>query len=252
MTNDLETRMASMETQLVETNKTNKKMQHEIDRLRAYVEIQNLMSRYVYWHTSNHSEKKATLLATKAEGARVEYNNSGVFEGIAGLHKFVVGMHPKAGSAHAGELIVHPVSTPLIEVAGDGKTARGLWISDGFETVPKTYSGGGPTVFGVWEAYAADFIKEDGGWKFWRIHLQRVITHPYGKSWVEIDVPEYYTKDYGMGPWRFPPEMQPDRPTTTFKLYSLNDTNSWTDGTLVAPEPYETYEEWMACVKKGD
>jgi hypothetical protein len=229
------------------------KIQHELDRAKAYIEISNVMGRYVYWHTSHNGEKKATLLCNKAEGARVEYNNSGVFEGVEGLHKFVVGMHPTAGKSRPGSITVHPVSTPVIEVAGDGKTARGVWISDGFETVPETYFvKDKPMVFGIWEAYAADFIKEDGAWKFWRIHLHRVIIHPFDKSWVDIDVPTYYEKEYGMGPWRFPPEMQPDRPTTVFKMFSLKDTNSWTDSTLMPPEPYETFEEWMAVVKKAE
>lgn len=229
------------------------KIQQELDRAKAYIEISNMMGRYVYWHTSHQGEKKATLLANKADGARVEYNNSGVYEGIAGLHKFVVGMHPKNGTGRPGSLTVHPVSTPVIEVAGDGKTARGIWISDGFETSKGTFFiKDKPMVFMVWEAYAADFVKEDGAWKFWRIHLHRVLIHPYEKSWVDIDVPSFYENEYGMGPSRWPPEMQPDRSTTVFKLFSLNDTNSWTDGTLVAPEPYETYEEWMAVVKKAE
>jgi hypothetical protein len=244
-------RIDALEAQYVATNK---KMQHEIDRLKAYVDVQNLMGRYVYWHTSGRNDKKGQFLATKTEGARVEYNNSGVYEGTEGLRRFLVGVHGGGKlEKHPGQLTVHPLTTPVVEVAGDCKTARGIWISPGFETHKinnETFKNKW-TAFMIWEEYAADFVKEDGVWKWWRIHLNRVFVHPYDKSWVDVDVNEFY-KSMGIGPQMLPKDLQPDRPTTFFKMYSKEDTNSWTEGTIPPPEPYETFEEWMAVVKKAD
>jgi hypothetical protein len=246
----LEERVAALEQKNNQLETKNAKMQHELERVQAVVEIQNLMSRYEYWHTSDQHDKKGKFIATKAEGARIEYNNSGVYEGTKGLRKFLVELHSMGGGVNRrpGNLTVHPLTTPVIEVAGDGKTARGLWLSPGIET--HNFLG---KIIGcaVWEAYAADFIKEDGIWKWWRIHLNRCFITPYDKSWVDVDVDKFY-ESLGIGPSMLPPELQPDRPTTYFKMFKMDDTCGWTEGIPTAPEPYEHYEEWMAVVKKAD
>ena len=180
----------------------------------------------------------------------MEFVNSGVYEGAEAAMKFMVDLHKFAGTmgaTQAGRLTMHPLTTPVIEVAKDGKTARGLWISPGIET---HYIEGKPLACSVWESYAADFVKEDGVWKWWHVHLYRAFIVPFDKSWVDIDVNEFY-KTLGRSPTVYPADLQPDRPTTYHKMFSLNDTCCWTEGMPPAPEPYETWDESMACVEKA-
>jgi hypothetical protein len=66
---------------------------------------------------------------------------------------------------------MHTQETPVIEVAGDGKTAKGIWYSIGL-AVRGSVDENGNTSVGtgwMWEKYGVDFIKEDGGWKIWHL-----------------------------------------------------------------------------------
>ena len=64
-----------------------------------------------------------------------------------------------------GQLLLHVTTTAIIEVAADGKTARGFWYSPGM--IKET----GSNASAMWEAYGADFVKEEGGWKIWHLHM---------------------------------------------------------------------------------
>jgi hypothetical protein len=64
---------------------------------------------------------------------------------------------------------MHTNLTPVIEVAGDGKTAKGIWYSLGVSMSPDIDSSGKVSVRGHWqpEKYAVDFVKEGDRWKIW-------------------------------------------------------------------------------------
>jgi hypothetical protein len=64
-----------------------------------------------------------------------------------------------------GELAMHSLSTDIIEVAGDGKTARASFLTPGVISSalhPDMKWKG----FVLWERYGADFVFEDGEWKY--------------------------------------------------------------------------------------
>ena len=64
-----------------------------------------------------------------------------------------------------GQLLLHVTTTAIIEIAEDGKTAKGFWYSPG---MIKETNGGASA---MWEAYGADFVKEETGWKIWHLHM---------------------------------------------------------------------------------
>ncbi len=64
-----------------------------------------------------------------------------------------------------GQLLLHVTTTACIEVAEDGKTAKAYWYSPGM------IAESGTTGNTIWEAYGADFVKEDGVWKLWHLHM---------------------------------------------------------------------------------
>ena len=64
-----------------------------------------------------------------------------------------------------GQLLLHVTTTAIIEVAEDGQTAKGFWYSPGM--IKET----GGSASAMWEAYGADFVKEEGGWKLWHLHM---------------------------------------------------------------------------------
>jgi hypothetical protein len=232
-THSVEQRLDSLETR-------NKKLEHEIERLQAVNEIQNLMARYEYWHTAMMNEEIGAMFAEKAPGVRVEYIHSGVYEGTKSVRKFLVDVHNRnRGKGKAGILSVHALTTPCIEVAKDGKTARAVWLSPGYGAYPSA-EGKIKAHWGL-EEYAVDFIKEDGIWKFWRVHLYRIFMTPFDKSWTE--------EEYKAPTIDLPDKLRADRPTTYNKPYNPNGLNNMVEFVPPAPEPYETYDESMAVVK---
>ena len=64
-----------------------------------------------------------------------------------------------------GQLLLHVTTTAIIEIAEDGKTAKGFWYSPGM--IKET----GQNAQAIWEAYGADFVKEEDGWKIWHLHM---------------------------------------------------------------------------------
>ena len=81
----------------------------------------------------------------------------------------------------AGTSMFHTNSTPVIEVAGDGKTAKGIWYSIGQVTQTP---GGTQTPTYMWERYGVDFIKVDGEWKIWHFMVLTDWAAAPGQSWV--------------------------------------------------------------------
>ena len=64
-----------------------------------------------------------------------------------------------------GQLLLHVTTTAIIEVAKDGKTAKGFWYSPGM------IAESGQTGNTIWEAYGVDFVKEGDEWKMWHLHM---------------------------------------------------------------------------------
>jgi hypothetical protein len=59
-------------------------------------------------------------------------------------------------------LVEHTLTILVVEIAEDGLTAKGVWISPGHETFPV---GDKLKDYWSWGRYAVDFRKEDGKWK---------------------------------------------------------------------------------------
>jgi hypothetical protein len=71
-------------------------------------------------------------------------------------------------------------TTPLIEVAFDGKTAKGMWYIYGATT--EVYEKG-PKAAWNFGRCAVDFIKEDGVWNIWHMTMFTDIECPLGGNW---------------------------------------------------------------------
>ncbi len=86
---------------------------------------------------------------------------------------------------NVGNLVCGNISTPLIELAEDGKTAKGIWYVMGadIEIGPS-----GPESYHSWGRVGVDFIKEDGAWKIWHMVFAEDIWCPTGQNW---GVPEH-------------------------------------------------------------
>ena len=77
-----------------------------------------------------------------------------------------------------GQLLLHVTTTAIIEVAEDGKTAKGYWYSPGM--IAETGMAGNS----IWEAYGADFVKENGEWKMWHLHMYTDFMCQFGENFT--------------------------------------------------------------------
>lgn len=76
------------------------------------------------------------------------------------------------GACHPGLLEIHQITTPVLEVAEDDQTAKGLWMSTGAILMLHDEGAEEGRSF-TWDSgkYAVDFIKTGKGWRIWHLHV---------------------------------------------------------------------------------
>jgi len=163
-------------------------------------QIQNVMSRHAWYYSSGQHDRELTELFA-LDMPDVSWGNGRewwvgkdllwdyyvtYFDEfrLRDLQAFAE-QHPevevKPENLGAGTSMFHTNSTPVIEVAGDGQTAKGIWYSIGQVTQTP---GGNQTPTYMWERYGVDFIKVDGEWKIWHFMVLTDWSAAPGESWV--------------------------------------------------------------------
>jgi len=134
---------------------------------------------------------------------------SGVIENESGVITTTVDLKENARAS----LRLQALTTPVIEVAGDGETARAVWISPGMEgTEP------------AWIKFGCDFRKQDEEWKIWHLHVYGLMTGSEVRN-------------------SFTPDITPDNgadkaPTTNWEF------SRQAVFTPYEPEPPQPYDTW--------
>lgn len=205
----------------------------EVQLILDYQGVENLANLYRGNVNGGYFDKIADMFAQKTPGVKVE-TMWGVYEGIKGIKKLYSGLYKsfRGVSPAAGDMFQMKYSDPIIEVAGDGKTAKGVWKYTGNETW--RYEGK-LQAFWIYGKCAFDFVKEDGTWKIWHHHVYGGYYARYDKSWVDepLDYPAYP----GIN------EYPPDKPCTTYWMYNPRTAVPYQP---VPPEPYQTFNEKTA------
>ncbi len=225
---------------------------------RDRAEVENLFSHYMYLHNAFEDEQIIALWAKPGTpGIRAQYSNNGVYtnwESVTYYHR--------GRPAPKGKLILHLTTTPMIEVAEDGETAKGLWLASGVEsglTDPEVaahtpeYLYGPDEVDGkrVWQhtvymKYGIDFLKQDGIWKIWHFHCFEVCRSPVGMGWVPFaansqDVSFNYDLMYFSEDGKPVFMPAPDGPAIVIGHPYRTDSCQALDARL--PSPYGTFSE---------
>ena len=163
-------------------------------RAQDAVEIQNVMSWHVMYHCyGEHRAEMENIWVQEYENQMTASfgQNQGFMVGYGSIWDGYVEGHDTSWLASAkrycenngidvsgwtddqilevyggvGQLLLHVTTTSIIEVAKDGKTAKAFWYSPGM--IAESGSSGNT----IWEAYGADFVKENGVWKLWHLHM---------------------------------------------------------------------------------
>lgn len=111
-----------------------------------------------------------------------------VVEATAKKSAFIRGLFPEKfeGMSDAeifgvGQLRAMPITTPVIEIAEDGATAKGIWHVQGSDN---DVTAAGPLSYWTLGYLCIDFIKEGDDWKLWHVFFAEDIRCAMGDNWV--------------------------------------------------------------------
>lgn len=205
-------------------------LQKELSRTQDILAIQKLMGRYETIHNPTDMYKTYMLFAERPD-TRFNISGSSV-TGYDNIKKQFFEMTEQANVRGVkGTMYEHPLSTPIIEVAGDGQTAKGTFVSFGHETM----GGGADKLTAMWchGKYAIDFIKINGEWKIWHLQWIRIFRSSFDTSWVDQPIEESYGNFYVNG-------KIIEKDGIYFKPYH---TGKIFESIPAAPKPYETWTD---------
>lgn len=231
----------------------------------AALEVQNVMSRHAYYHGAGKNCEELDAIWVKNTPVPTFSNPIGSWVGmdhikssycetnldnqkktLEALKKKYPEIKEGRENFGVGEWLIHTLTTPIIEIAGDGKTAKAMWYS------PGAYIGAKPdgTASGTWffEKYGVDFAKEDGQWRIWHIQMFYDFTGPLEKGFADVPIKEEasltsaaiaITAEAG--------ERKMEDPRMKMQRSQPNPYKEWGPTTVPAivrmPEPYYTFSE---------
>jgi len=246
----------------------------DAERAMAVIGVQNTWSKHVYYHqVGMHCEEMDDLWVSEKGpyGKTATWSGANIEEGIATIrHNYcennlenkkkaleaiskvsdVENVPENIGAGN--EYVIHMLTTPVIEIAGDGKTAKGIWYTPGIAVRVVIKDGkAGKTGTWMFEKYAVDFAKEDGEWKIW--HMQNIgePSPPWG---AEVEqTAQNMSRDQALDQ----PEAQTQAGTqaaqgSSSRIYTRVNPNpppeGWSPTTVPQiypkfPEPYYTFSE---------
>jgi hypothetical protein len=211
---------------------TQEEMSQAFTRLRVAKICENLVGKVSYYFSASRMKELAELFAhTEEDRITMPY---GVYLGTDAAERcFVQDMtdrdtqDPKRAEELKGRMMIPDICTPLVEVAGDGKTARGLWVCPGLEAHRVE---GGSQGWWSWFKLAVDFCLTENGWKIWHMAKYPYFAAEYEKSWVES--PKYI--------WT-PARISADQPAPEQYYYAKDAI--YPDEEPAMPLPYHDWSE---------
>jgi hypothetical protein len=192
----LEARIAALEARVANAEREARRA-HDRDA------VENVFAHYMYLHNAFQDEKIKALWARRGTpGMSAQYSNVGVYTSYDSIMAYHSGR-----PTPVGKLIFHYITTPMIEIAEDGQTAKGRWIAAGVESglmsqeqaahapafLFETAEAGGNEVHGkkVWAhwvqmQYGIDFIRQDGQWRILHFRCFEVSRARFDRNWIAL------------------------------------------------------------------
>ncbi|EOS37818.1 hypothetical protein D3Z53_17845 [Lachnospiraceae bacterium] len=194
--------------------------------------VEKLFHTYLQYYNLQHVEGILSTLALDQSDVSVEEGYSEVYEGKEAVESYFDCF--RRLSKKPGILVEQHCVCPVIELAGDGKTAKLVCFARGIKGVAaaelQTYLAG---------RYYVDFIKEeDGTWKIWHLHWFIIYDSEVKKGFM-------YSQTTNNEEWRHPElsdvfTSRANKPSTYWPVI-FNPKTPY-DYIPEAPEPYETYD----------
>ena len=148
-------------------------LENEVGLLEDSKAIKRLQRAYGYYVDKGMGDRIGELFSDRQD-ASVEIAGSGVYVGKDRVSEFY---SDAASPLLEGQLYNHMILQGVVHVADDGMTAKGRWrglIQTG------TYGESADWAEGPYEN---EYVKEDGVWKFHKIHWYATLMAPYDPDW---------------------------------------------------------------------
>ena len=184
-----------------------------VQRWESQRAIKNLMGKYANCVILNREHDIYEMFWSKSEDVSLMFND-GAYVGAEAVSAYYTACHERNALVAklmqqrfpevlgdkseeevygVGPFKVKPMACPVIEIAADGKTAKGLWYCQGAYNDVETC---GPVAHWTWGYFAADFLCEDGMWKIWHLQYLNDVDCICGQSWATEqkplpDLPEF-------------------------------------------------------------
>lgn len=181
--------MNDFEARLMQLTKQQEELDQTLQKLDAIRQIQYIMGKFVVLLQSPISRHEIVDLYADRPDSSHE-SHTGYYVGMDALRGYFCpeeGFEAVTGYPEVGTAFEHHLATPTIQVAGDGKTARGLWQSPGCETRGGQGANGRPQPLWCYGKFLNDFINENGVWKIWHTHFYVTFYTPFHVNWVDVD-----------------------------------------------------------------
>jgi hypothetical protein len=177
-------------------------LQAQVRTLQDIEEIKRLQRAYGYYLENWMTDEIVNLFSDSPD--TVLLIKVGEFRGKEGIRRFF--NHRAQIKGRRIPEFLHQVMqlSPIVDIAPDGKTAKGRWYGFGAYAFPEKEG-----VFQGWMngVYENEYVKENGKWKIKKIGWNMYFQAPYAVGWVE---PERQC-DKSFRPQI--PDLSPDRPT---------------------------------------
>ncbi|MGI6623336.1 MAG: hypothetical protein ACOX4T_09445 [Acetivibrionales bacterium] len=156
------------------TDEEFEQLERRVEKQLSFWEIKNLRGQAAIFHDDQHiGEKRRELKALKHPSfdvkAEMEFRAKAVVDSLE------------------GNSLIHPLTTPVIEVNDDCTKARAVWWSFGVEGLSKFREP--PMAIISLGMVPGTHVKEDGEWKILSGAWQRTTKNEYHKGWVHSMIP---------------------------------------------------------------
>jgi hypothetical protein len=156
-------------------------LEREITLLEDTKAIKRLQRAYGYYVDKKLSREIGALFADDPT-TTAELGGSGVYMGRARIAEFYDRIIGGEGLG-PGQLYNHMILQGVVHVAPDGRTAKGRWralIQIGEHGTSATWAEG---------PYENEYVKENGVWKFIKVHWYQTFSAPYSPGWHKAAEP---------------------------------------------------------------
>lgn len=205
-------------------------------------QVSNSMNRYETYLSQAYLHEALAEYALTQPDVQVDVG-FGLYFGPDSVRRLFLGLHGEMlgdrdrGTEKNGALFVDANTTPIIEVAEDLRTAKGMWLCPEMGT--KRLRDGRFQGSTGYIHRCADFYCESGRWKLWHYRVFHLSNAPVGKSWTDPDVVAANSVNQADA---FP-DFKPDRPSEpgTGRMWSWRPDRPTFAPPL--PVPYRTFSE---------